>query len=79
MEFVFTLKYFHNCYNTMLLKFSYTHGFIYFKPIMHFLNDMCDTKYFQTSNLKLSFKNWQTLLKFLIWINPFQWIRYSTY
>ena len=39
----------------------------------------CDTKYIQTSNLKLSFKNWETLLKFLIWINPYQSIRYRTY
>ena len=36
-------------------------------------------KYIQTSNLKLSFKDSETLLKFLLWINPFQWIRYSTY
>ena len=39
----------------------------------------CDTKYIQTLNLKLTFENWETLLKFLIWINTFQWIRYSTY
>ena len=36
-------------------------------------------KYIQTSNLKLSLKDSETLMKFFLWINPFQWIRYSTY
>ena len=31
-----------------------------------------NTKYIQTSNLKLSFKNWEALLEFFNWINPFQ-------
>ena len=31
-----------------------------------------DTKYIQTSNLKLSFKNWEALLEFFNWLNPFQ-------
>ena len=39
----------------------------------------CDTKYVHTSNLKLGFENLESLLKILIWINPFQWMRYSTY
>ena len=31
-----------------------------------------DTKYIQNSNLKLSFKNWEALLEFFNWLNPFQ-------
>ena len=33
-------KYFDNCYKILLLRFSYRHGLIHFKPIMLFLNDI---------------------------------------
>ena len=65
--------------------FSSNHRNFLIHTISFILNPSCifwvtyDTKYIQTSNLKLSFENWETLLKFLIWLNPFQWICYNTY
>ena len=49
------------------------------------LNQSCffwmtfDTKYIQTSNLKLSYENREHLLKFLAWMNFFYSIWYSAY
>ena len=71
-------QYFDNCYNILLLRFSYRHGLIHFKPSCFFWMTF-DTKYIQTSNLKLSFENWEHLLKFIAWMNFFHWIWYSAY
>ena len=56
----------HFCSNLAIHTDSFTLNPSYIFWMTH------DTKHIQTSNLKLSFKNWEALLEFFNWLNPFQ-------
>ena len=71
--FEFVFKYFHNFYNTLLLKFSYTSdSFTWNLSCIFWIT--CDAKFIQTSNLKL-----RNFIQVFNLNHFFQWICCSTY